>query len=153
MRKIGFLMLAVIIALAVGCGQKSSSNSNDNGNNGSRSQGGPGGRNFNPEEFAKRQSEEMKKALDLSDEQTKQVYDISIESSKKMREMREKMQDGGDREAMREMFQQARQETDEKIKALLTDGQKTKYDEWQEERRERMRQQRGNWGGGSGGGN
>lgn len=109
--------------------------------------GGPG--NFDPAAFVDRQMEELKEGLDLSDDQEKQVREILTAGSETMRKAREEMQDGGgDFEGMREKMQTMREEQNEKIKAVLSEEQFTKYEQIQAERRERMRQ-----GGGFGGGN
>lgn len=111
--------------------------------------GGMGGGNFDPAAFVDRQMEELKESLELSDDQEKQVREIITAGMETMRKAREEMQDGGgDREAMREKMQAMREEQTEKIKAVLTEEQFTKYEQIQAERRERMRQ-----GGGFGGGN
>jgi len=109
--------------------------------------GGMGGGNFDPSAFVDRQMEELKEGLDLSDDQEKQVREIITAGFETMRKAREGMQDGGDREAMREKMQQMREEQNQKIKAVLSEDQFTKYEQIQKERRERMRQ------GGGGGGN
>ena len=146
MKRINYLLFVFIMALAVSCGQKTSSTSGTESNQGQGNRTGGGRGNMNPEEFAKRQSEEMKEAIGLSDEQVKQVYDLTIENMAKMREMRQKMQQdggGGFSEDMREQFQKMREESDARIMAVLTDDQKEKYKTWQEERRDRIRQQGG----------
>ncbi len=106
----------------------------------------PGGqRNFDPEEMAKRQTAQLKEALDLNQDQEKKVYDLNLETGKEMRALREKNQGGG-WEAMREDMTKIREGQDKKMKAILTDDQWVKYQKYQQERRERRRQ-----GGGSGG--
>ena len=110
--------------------------------------GGMGGGNFDPAAFVDRQMEELKESLELSDDQEKQVREIITAGFETMRSAREGMQDGGDREAMREKMQQMREEQTTKIKAVLSEEQFTKYEQIQQERRERMRQ-----GGGPGGQN
>lgn len=111
--------------------------------------GGMGGGNFDPAAIVDRQMEELKEGLELSEDQEKQVREILTAGSETMRKAREEMQDGGgDRDAMREKMQQMREEQNKKIKAVLTEEQFTKYEQIQQERRERMRQ-----GGGFGRGN
>jgi Ribonuclease G/E len=78
--------------------------------------------------------EELKEGLDLSDDQEKQVREIITAGFETTRKAREKMQ-------------QMREEQTEKIKAVLTEEQFTKYEQIQAERRERMRQGGGGQGG------
>ena len=62
----------------------------------------------------------------------------------------------GDMQAMMEQMQKQRQAQEAKIKSFLTDDQKKKYDEAQEQRRQQRQQQGGQGGfggfGGFGGG-
>ena len=112
--------------------------------------GGPG--NFDPEEMAQRQVDRLTEQLDLSKDQQKQVYDLNIENFENMQSMRGQRDGGGDFEAMREQMQKAREEQNNKMKAILTDEQWEKYEAYQEE----MRARRGQGGpggfGGPGGG-
>jgi len=89
-----------------------------------------------PEEHA----QQLKKALDLTDEQTAQVTKIYIEMQEELSKLRE--QSGGDREAMREAMRDFREKTDARINEILTDEQKEKYQTFQQERREGMRDRR-----------
>ena len=57
-----------------------------------------GGQNFDPEERAKSQTEQLKKVLDLKKDQEKKVYDLNLKAGKEMAEMRKDMQSGGSRE-------------------------------------------------------
>ena len=129
MKKIGLFLMAVLFGTSLSMAQ-------------------PGGqRSFNPEEMAKRQTAELKEALSLNADQEKKVYDINLETSKKMSAMREKMQAGGNgMEGMREKMTQIRAEQDKKMKEILTADQWAKYQKYQEERRARRMQ-----GGGPGG--
>lgn len=102
--------------------------------------GGMGGGNFDPAAFVDRQMEEIKEGLELSDDQEEQVREIITAGFETMRQAREGMQDGGDREAMREKMQQMREEQTQKIKVVLSEEQFAKYEKTQAERRERMRQ-------------
>jgi hypothetical protein len=108
--------------------------------------GGMGGGNFDPAAYIDRQMEELKEGLQLSEDQEKQMRDILTTGAETMRKAREGMQDGGDREAMREKMQQMREEQNQKIKAVLSEEQFTKYEQIQQERRERMRQNGGGQG-------
>ena len=97
----------------------------------------PGQRNMSPEEMAKRQTAQIKEAVGLNEKQEKQVYELNLETSKKMRAMREQSQGGGF-EGMREKMTEMRAEQDKKMKAILSDAQWKKYEKYQEERRSRM---------------
>ena len=94
-------------------------------------------RRMSPQERAT----QLQKELDLTDEQTKQFEKIFIESQKKMAEDRELYR--GDREQMREMMRQNREETDELIEEILTAEQLVKYQEYRAEREEEIRERRG----------
>lgn len=97
----------------------------------------PGQRNMNPEDMAKRQTEQQKEALDLDDDQEKKVYELNLESSKKVVAMRDEMRGGGF-EGLREKMTEIREEQNKKMKELLTDAQWVKYAKYQEDRRSRM---------------
>lgn len=129
MKKIGLFLMAVLFVTSLSMAQ-------------------PGDqRGFNPEAMAKRQTAELKEALGLNADQEKKVYDMNLETSKKMSAMREKMQAGGNgMEGMREKMTQIRAEQDKKMKEILTADQWAKYQKYQEERRARRMQ-----GGGPGG--
>lgn len=83
---------------------------------------------------------ELKKVLNLTDEQTSNVQIIYEQQEKELRELFESA--SGDRTAMREAMQQKLRETDEKIMALLDRKQKERYKQWTEERRARFEQRR-----------
>jgi len=87
MKKIGFLILSVMLAVIV-C------------------QAQPGQRTFDPEEMAKRQTAQLKEALGLNADQEKQVLELNLESGKKMRELRQENQGAGF-EAMREKMERS----------------------------------------------
>ena len=72
-------------------------------------------------------SPEVATVLDLSDEQKKSVEEIQTASRE---EMRAAFQGGeGDRDAMRKKLQEARQASNDKLKAVLTAEQQTKWQE------------------------
>ena len=139
--------MAIVVVFSVSCNKLQQNNQQEQQQM-SPAGGGMGGGNFDPAAFVDRQMEELKEGLELSDDQEKQVREIITAGFETMRTAREGMQDGGDREAMREKMQQMRDEQTAKIKAVLTEEQFAKYEQIQQERRERMRQ-----GGGFGGGN
>ena len=117
--------------------------------------GGGQGMNMNPEDMAKRQADRLQEQLELTKVQYDSIYNYYLASSKEQAARREQMQNGGgmpaegDMQAMMEQMQKQREAQEAKIKSFLTDDQKKKYDEIQEQRR----QQRGQGGmGGFGGG-
>ena len=114
MKKIGMIMLSLMLVALIGMAQ-------------------PGQRNMNPEDMAKRQTEQLKEAVGLDAKQEKQVYDLNLETSKKMQAMREAA--GGNFEGMREKMTEMRAEQDKKMKTILTEAQWKKYEKYQEERR------------------
>ncbi|HXG01012.1 MAG TPA: Spy/CpxP family protein refolding chaperone [Bacteroidota bacterium] len=95
---------------------------------------GPGRPRLSPEERAA----ELKKVLNLTDEQTSKVKVIYEQQEKEMRELFASTD--GDRAAMREAMQQKVKEMDEKILAVLNTDQQKKYKQWVEERRSRFEQ-------------
>ena len=117
---------------------------------------------FEPEDMAKRQADRLKEQLELTQVQYDSIYNYYLASSKEQAARREQMQNGGqmpgegDMQAMMEQMQKQRQAQEAKIKSFLTDDQKKKYDEAQEQRRQQRQQQGGQGGfggfGGFGGG-
>jgi hypothetical protein len=83
----------------------------------------------------------MKERLKLSDEQYKKVSAINLEASKKVSSAIESA--AGDREAMRTSMTTINEETNKKLKEILTEDQWKEYLVMQEEQRQR-RQGRGN---------
>ena len=124
--------------------------------------GGGQGMSFEPEDMAKRQADRLKEQLELTQVQYDSIYNYYLASSKEQAARREQMQNGGqmpgegDMQAMMEQMQKQRQAQEAKIKSFLTDDQKKKYDEAQEQRRQQRQQQGGQGGfggfGGFGGG-
>lgn len=146
MNKFSLLLIALFAVVAMSCDKLQRNNQQEQQQMGPG--GGMGGGNFDPAAFVDRQMEELKESLELSDDQEKQVREIITAGFETMREAREGMQDG-DREAMREKMQAMREEQTQKIKAVLSEEQFTKYEQIQKERRERMRQGGGGFGGGN----
>lgn len=104
-----------------------------------------GGQRMTPEERAKQQTADLKEALGLNKDQEKKVYDLNLESGKKMQKMREEMGGNGFSDEMREKMMTMREETNKEMKKILTDDQYKKYEKYLEERRNR----RGQGGGGN----
>jgi len=69
----------------------------------------------------------MVKAVGLTDDQVTKVKAIQADSMKQMMDLRSS---GGDPQEMRPKMMAIREGEQTKIKALLTDDQKPKYDEW-----------------------
>ncbi len=124
MKKIGFLLIALIMGVMVGTAQNR--------------------QNSTPEEMAKSQTAQIKEKCGLDSAQEKKVYDLNLKSSKEMAKMRSESQGSGDRDAMREKMTKMRDEQNKEMKKILTAAQYTKYEKYQEERRAEMRQGRGN---------
>ena len=91
---------------------------------------------FSPEERTAQLTEE----LDLSDSQAKQIKEILTEQQENFSKMRDEF--SGDRSEMMMAMREMREEFDGKIKEILDEEQKEKYDELQAERRERGRRYR-----------
>ncbi|SEM82326.1 hypothetical protein SAMN05216436_10842 [bacterium A37T11] len=104
--------------------------------------GGRGGRP-NPEDRAKRTAEDLEKELKLSPAQKDSVYSYVLSQSKEQQTLFKPGQGNEDREATMAKFKSLQEKTDTKIKSLLTDDQKTKYDAYLKQREERMKKFRG----------
>jgi len=84
---------------------------------------------------------QLKEALDLTDEQTKEIEKIYQESQEKISQMRDQFD--GDRDQMREKMTVYREEINKKIEAILYEDQIERYREYQEERRQFRRDRQG----------
>lgn len=124
MRKIGFLLIALLFGTMVSYSQN--------------------WQNSTPEEMAKRQTDQIKEKCGLDKDQEKKVYDLNLKSGKEMAKMREQMQGGGDRDAMREKMTKMRDEQNKEMKKILTAEQYVKYEKYLEERRAARQQGGGN---------
>lgn len=124
MKKIGFLLIALIMGTLVGTAQN--------------------WQNSTPEEMAKRQTDQIKEKCGLDKAQEKKVYDLNLESGKKMAKMREEMKGGGDRDSMRDKMAKMREEQNKEMKKILTAEQYVKYEKYLEERRAARQQGGGN---------
>jgi len=145
MKKIVFVIMAAFMVFAMSCNKLKQNSQEQQQQMSSGGMGGSG--NFDPQAYIDRQMEELKEGLQLSEDQEKQVREILTQGSESMRKIREEMQGGeGDREAMREKMTQMREEQNGKIKTVLSEEQFTKYEQIQQERRERMRQNGGGQG-------
>lgn len=128
MKKLGILLIAIVLGTTI-----------------SMAQNRGGQRDFDPEERAKETTKELKELLGLKADQEKKVYELNLKSNKEMAAMRAEMQSsGGGFEGMREKMTKMREETDKEMKKILTEDQMKKYVKYQEERRARRGQGRGN---------
>ncbi|WP_319502778.1 hypothetical protein [uncultured Draconibacterium sp.] len=128
MKRLAFLLVVVLIGTTVAMAQ----------NRG-------GQRQFNPEEMAKRQTEQFKTELKLNDTQAEKMEKVLQASYKEMSTLREEMRGEEDRTKMREKMTEWRTNQQKEIKKILTDEQFVKYEKLMEERRANRR-------GGPGGG-
>lgn len=106
---------------------------------------GQGGRQMaTPEERAQRQTKALSTRLSLSEDQQTKIQGYFLDQAKKTDSLRNASQ--GDFQAMRSKIRPIQEETDKKIISLLSDEQKKKFQEYQEERQSRMRggQRQGN---------
>ena len=102
--------------------------------------GGDGGMNI----------KQLTKELKLSADQKSKIEAIQAESAKATEALKAKMEDGGDKKAIRQEMKASREQTAVKIKAVLNDEQKVKYDELQEKRKENAQDRGGQGRGGEG---
>ncbi|HSO87979.1 MAG TPA: hypothetical protein VLQ91_15610 [Draconibacterium sp.] len=116
MKKIGFLMVAILLVTMVSKAQN--------------------WQNSTPEEMAKRQTDQIKEKCGLDKDQEKKVYDLNLKSSKEMAKIREGMQGGGGpSDEMRAKMTKIRDEQNKEMKKILTADQYVKYEKYLEERR------------------
>jgi len=99
------------------------------------------GRRMDPEEMAKRNTAMMKDSLDLTSDQLTKVEAINLEAAAKMNKAFEEA--SGDRESMRATMGKLNEETNDKLKVVLTEEQWNKYEIIVEQRRKQMRERRG----------
>lgn len=99
------------------------------------------GRRMDPEEMAKRNTAMMKDSLDLTSDQLNKVDEINLEAAIKMNKAFEEA--SGDRESMRATMGKLNEETNKKLKAVLTESQWDKYEVILEERRKQRQGRQG----------
>jgi periplasmic protein CpxP/Spy len=128
MRKFGISMLMLVFAAFV-----------------SNAQPG-GGRQFSPEDMAKRQTEQLGEYVKLSTDLQKKVYDVNFKYAQKSRELyggRSPMDmSDSDRQKMREKRDALNKERDGEMKKIMTPEQFKGYEKYQAEARQRMQQRR-----------
>lgn len=108
---------------------------------------GQGFRQMNPEDMAKRQTERVKEACGINEEQYAKIYDLYLAQQKQaqamMDSLRAQANNGGERPRFnREAMQKRQDELNAKLKEVLTEEQYAKYEEMQKQ----MRQRRGQGG-------
>ena len=96
-------------------------------------------RQFSAEDMAKRQTESLKKELNLTAEQETKVKEVYLKYAKKQEE-RMKARQGQNRQSMseeertkaREEMEKSNKERDTELKAVVTAEQYTKYEKWRD---------------------
>lgn len=98
-------------------------------------------RNFTPEESATRQATHIKEVCGINDDQYKALYDLYYAQAKQQQAVRDSLRAAGvERPRMdREAMQKQREETNAKIKAILTPEQYAKYEDMVKQMMERFR--------------
>ncbi|WP_321995921.1 hypothetical protein [Draconibacterium orientale] len=122
MKRLAFLLVAVLIGTTVAMAQ----------NRG-------GQRQFDPEEMAKRQTEQFKTELELNDTQAENMEKVLLKSYNEMTTLRQEMTGEEDRTKMREKMTEWRANQQKELKKILTDEQFAKYEKLMEERRANRR--------------
>ena len=92
---------------------------------------------------------QLSRVLSLTGEQQTQVKSILDAQHQQIEQLRNSTAQSGQANAAqpnREQIQAIRQDTKSKIEALLNDDQKTKFEAWLQQRKERMEQRRGQQG-------
>jgi protein CpxP len=123
MRSMGVLILSLVVTTAFG------------------QQRGQGMRQMDPDTMAIRQVEQMKEIIKLNNDKEEQaVKEVFLKYAKERQKMFSEMQEGGDREAMREKMQEMTNKQNEELKGILGEERFTTYNEkMQELRRNRQR--------------
>jgi len=109
-------------------------------------QGGGGGRRgpMSADERLKR----MTKDFNLTADQQTKIKPILEDEQQKVQDVRN--DSSIDRQAMRQKMMQIQQDTNDRVRALLDDDQKQKFDKQEQERQDRMQNRRGRGGPGGG---
>lgn len=125
MRKIGMFVLMMVFAAFV-----------------AQAQPGGQGRNFSPEDMAKRQTEQMGEYIKMDKALTTKVNDLNLKYAKKSQELRAggNFMDMSDsqREKMRAQMTAQQEEKDKEMKKILSADQWKQYEKYREEARQRM---------------
>lgn len=94
-----------------------------------------GGKSFNPEQMAEKQTTRMTEKLGLDETQTLKVQEINLVYAKKMQEAHESNK--GNREAMKEIGTAIREEKNVEMQQVLTVEQFSAYEEMQAKQADR----------------
>jgi hypothetical protein len=161
MKKFGLFFLSFALAITTSCGQGGKSQNSGQvaqapeqqdpqRPGGPGGQGGPGGRmQFNPEDMAKRQTEQIGEYVKYTEGQAAKVTEINLKYAQKMREMRGEPGNFRDmtdaqRQEFRKKMDEMNTQKDGELKKLFTADQYKQYEVFKEEqakmRRERMMQ-------------
>lgn len=161
MKRFGLLCLGFVLAITTSCGQGGKKQAQSatpadqapavqDPQRGPGGPGGPGGRmQFDPEEMAIFQTEQIAEYVTFTEGQEAKVTEINLKYAGKMREMRGEpgsFRDMSDkqREEFRTKMDEMNAEKDKELKALFTEEQYKQYEVYKEEmakmRRERMMQ-------------
>lgn len=153
--------ISIIIAAVMGMTLVTSAFAQGAGPAGGQKQGGPGGRQGGPQGGPQggrmrmnpmQMDEPILAKLNLSGDQKKQVKNLKEQTGKKMKELMEKGQKGGDRTKMREEFRSMMKGYNDGLEKILTAPQQAQYKKEMEAARKKMREQWGNRQGGPGAG-
>ncbi|MGB6691979.1 MAG: hypothetical protein WBE76_29405 [Terracidiphilus sp.] len=93
-----------------------------------------------------RELNQLSRVLSLTGEQKTQVKSILEAQHQQIEQLRNSTAQNSQASGAqpnREQIQAIRQDTNSKIEALLSDEQKTKFEAWEQQRKERMEQRRG----------
>ena len=100
-------------------------------------------RTKNPEEMATKKADRLKAKLSLSEDQYKQVYSIFLENANRRIAEKEKMK-GMDKTTRKEMKMKHKQETMDKLQAVLTKEQMLQFEQMKEKGKKRNKNKSNN---------
>jgi len=99
-----------------------------------------GMRNMDPEESSKMQLATMKEIIEINDKEAEKVQEVFLKYAKERKKLFEGMQEGGDREAMREKMQEMVTKMSAELEKIIgKERNKTYTDELAKRRAERQR--------------
>jgi periplasmic protein CpxP/Spy len=108
--------------------------------------GPSGGEMYHHGPQVQRELKQLSRVLSLTDEQQTQVKTILEAQHQQIEQLRNSTAPSGqaaESQPSREQIEAIRQGTNSKIEALLNDEQKTRFEAWLQQRKERMEQRRG----------
>jgi len=148
MYRFGLFILTLLMAFSFGCGKSGQKNTQQTEQAPTEERGqrrGPGGRGqFNPEEMAKRQTEQIGEFVTFTEGQEAKILEINLKYGEKMRGMRRggpgmEMSDA-ERQEMRTNMETLQAEKDKEIRALLSEDQVAGYEKYLEDNQSRMQE-------------